>query len=408
MAGAATVPDAPDAPVRSTAGTTSPGPAAERMLRNVYLSCGIGGLVFAALLLPRATDQLQYLRPVYGEALILVGLIAPISLAVLARWAPLRVMRAVAGATVITFAVLHLIFPLCLTDGLHSLDGAPWLQGINALHAVIATVVWQNQWVWLYGVAQAPIVMVTQMASRAESAAAAFQDAIGGTLYALILMGMSLAVVRTAAKVDEAAGRARDEAAAQARAKALEREENRINAIVHDDVMSVLYAAAGPSSTDGLQDRAAEALEEIERLAEDVSPARDYLPEELVAMLRSTALDASHDVRYHAAWEGDERIPSDVAVAISEALGEALRNSLRHAGPAEVVTRRVEVDARPSAVNVTCVDDGEGFDGKRVSTRRLGIRVSIIDRMSALEGGAAGVSSALGEGTSVYLRWKRP
>ncbi|WP_084125257.1 ATP-binding protein [Demequina sp. NBRC 110054] len=387
---------------------TTPGPAAERMLRNIYLSCGIGGLVFAALLLPRAVGQMESLRNVYGITLIVVGLAAPISLAALARWAPIRTMRLVAGATVIVFAVLHVLFPVFLVDGYYSLDGAPWVQGINALHAVIATVVWQNRWVWLYGLAQAPVVMVTQMASRPDSTLLAFQDAIGGTLYALILMGMSLAVVRTAAQVDATAGRARAEAAAQARATAQEREENRINAIVHDDVMSVLYAATAPSPTAGLQDRAAEALDEIQVLADDVSPARDYRPEELVAMLRSTALEHSHDVRFDGSWTGEERIPSDVAVAISEALGESLRNSLRHAGPSEQVTRKVRVEADSDGVDVVCDDDGAGFDDRRVSARRLGIRVSIIDRMCTLDGGGADVSSAPGEGTIVTLTWRRP
>ncbi len=396
------------ADVRAGLNPAAPGPAAERMLRNVYLSCGVGGLVFAILLTPRAIDQLHALVPAYGIALVAVGLYAPVVLAFLARWAPIRVMRIIAGTTVISFAVLHLLFPLCLRGGIHSLDGAPWIQGINALHAVIATVVWQQGWVWLYGFAQAPVVMLTQMAARPDSAELAFQDALGGMLYALILMGMSLAVVRAAAAVDAAAARARDEAAAQARAKAQEREEQRINAIVHDDVMSVLYAAAASTPSDDLKDRAREALDEIEHLAVETTPAREYRPEDLVAMLRSTTLEHSHDVYFEGAWNGESRIPSDVAVSIAEALSEALRNTLRHAGPIDLVTRTVGVHAQPDEVTVTCVDNGAGFDSTRVSTRRLGIRVSIVDRMRALPGGSANVASHPGDGTVVSLHWRQP
>ncbi|MDN4472272.1 ATP-binding protein [Demequina zhanjiangensis] len=398
----------PAALTASEVHTSGPGPAAERMLRNIYLSCGLGGLVFAGLLMPNALSQLEHLRPVYGIATIVVGLLAPISLAVLATWAPITVMRRLAGAIVIVFALLHLTFPLGLVDGLGSLDAAPWLQGINALHAVIATVVWQNRLVWLYGFAQAPVVMFTQMAARPESDMLAFQDAIGGMLYSLILMGTSLAVVRAATAVDEAARDAREQAAAQASATTREREQTRINAIVHDDIMSVLYAAGTPAPPPGVEERASEALGEIDALAADDAGARSYMPEELVAMLRATALEECHDVELHASWSGDEPIGSDVAVSISEALAESLRNSLRHAGPVDEVRRTVDVEASPEVVTVVCEDDGAGFERSSISERRLGIRVSIIERMRGLDGGTAEVSSGVGSGTVVTLIWRRP
>ncbi len=388
--------------------SSGPGPAAERMLRNIYLSCGLGGLVFAGLLMPKALSQLQHLIPAYGIATIVVGLVAPISLAVLATWAPIAVMRRLAGAIVIVFAFLHLTFPLALVDGLGSLHEAPWLQGINALHAVIATVVWQNRLVWLYGFAQAPVVMVTQIAARPDSDMLAFQDAIGGMLYSLILMGTSLAVVRAAAAVDDAARAARAQAADQASVSTREREQTRINAIVHDDIMSVLYAAGAPQPPEGVEDRATEALAEIESLAADDVTARSYSPDELVAMLRAAALDECHDVEFRGVSHGNDPISADVAVSVSEALVESLRNSLRHAGPVDQVRRTVDVDAVPDSLTVVCADDGAGFERSSISERRLGIRVSIIERMRGLAGGGAEVASGVGRGTTVTLTWRRP
>ncbi|WNM24671.1 sensor histidine kinase [Demequina capsici] len=385
-----------------------PGPAAERMLRNVYLSCGLGGLVFAGLLMPVALGQLHELNPIFGLATIAVGLVAPISLALLATWAPIRVMRRLAGTIVIVFALMHVTFPLFLSGGPGTLSGAPWVQGINALHAVIATVVWQSGWVWLYGIAQAPVVYLTQIAAGTSVNPRPFQDAIGGMLYSLILMGVSLAVMRAAHRVDAVAQSARLEASAQASASTREREQTRINAIVHDDIMSVLYAAASPTAPEGLEARATEALAEIEALADDDQSRRAYPPAGLVAMLRATALDVCHDIDLRAEWTGEDPIPSDVASSVSEALAEALRNSIRHAGPIDSVRRTVTVAARPDAVTVVCADDGAGFDRSEISDRRLGIRVSIIERMRSLDGGSADVTSGVGRGTTVTLEWRRP
>jgi len=56
---------------------------------------------------------------------------------------------------------------------------------------------------------------------------------------------------------------------------------------------------------------------------------------------------------------------------------------------------------------VTMRDDGKGFNTRTVQSRRLGIRLSIIERMSMVEGGSGDVASRVGEGTTVTLTWVR-
>jgi signal transduction histidine kinase len=52
-------------------------------------------------------------------------------------------------------------------------------------------------------------------------------------------------------------------------------------------------------------------------------------------------------------------------------------------------------------------DDGCGFDPDAVPTERLGVRVSILERVASV-GGAAVIDTALGEGTVVALHWPVP
>ncbi|WP_084075394.1 sensor histidine kinase [Demequina sp. NBRC 110052] len=384
---------------------TSETPALDRMLRILYLSCGLSGLVFAGLMLPTALSQVDHLQPTYALATIVIGLGAPTLLAPLAPWAPLRLMRIYAGSVVIAFAIMHLAFPWAIVDGLGTLDSPPWLQGINALHAVIAAVVWNSNWVWLYGVMQAPVVAFTQVLSRPVVDERPFVDALGGTLYSLIVMGTSLALIYAAKRVDASARTAREQAAAEASTAAREREESRINAIVHDDVMSVLYAAASSHPPTAVAEQATVALDEIERLAAGDSPDRPLTPGEVLSMLRAAAFETAPEADVRGTSDGDGTIPHEVAFAVVEALSETLRNSMRHAGGGRV-ERTVRLTVTPDLITARASDDGAGFDPATVSERRLGIRVSIVERMRHA-GGDATVDSTPGQGTVVSLVWTR-
>ena len=102
-------------------------------------------------------------------------------------------------------------------------------------------------------------------------------------------------------------------------------------------------------------------------------------------------------------------IPAVVVTALSDALAEALRNSVRHAGlDGADVPRRVEIDAHERGIEVVMRDEGKGFNTRAVASRRLGIRLSILERMSMVPGGSAEVESRPGDGTRVALAWERP
>jgi signal transduction histidine kinase len=79
-------------------------------------------------------------------------------------------------------------------------------------------------------------------------------------------------------------------------------------------------------------------------------------------------------------------------------------NSLQHAGEAGV-TRWVAVrGVARGGIEVVVGDTGSGFAMADIPTERLGVRVSIVERV-ANAGGRAVIQSAPGEGTIISIRW---
>ncbi|MFZ2512110.1 MAG: ATP-binding protein [Gordonia sp. (in: high G+C Gram-positive bacteria)] len=91
--------------------------------------------------------------------------------------------------------------------------------------------------------------------------------------------------------------------------------------------------------------------------------------------------------------------------AVIDATGEAVANSLRHAGAgaSQVVVGQLTTDA----IRVRVADDGVGFNPDRVSGDRMGIEVGIRQRIRSVPGGAVDIDSSPGNGTMVSLEWRR-
>jgi signal transduction histidine kinase len=106
-------------------------------------------------------------------------------------------------------------------------------------------------------------------------------------------------------------------------------------------------------------------------------------------------------VRSHGSGSGS--VPLAAAEAIYSAAVQAMVNSLQHAGPK--ARRWVEV-GYPDAggLEIRIGDDGAGFDPGAVPTERLGVRVSILERVTSA-GGRAEIDTAPGRGTVVTLAW---
>lgn len=385
--------------------------ARHRMQRMLFLATGVGAIVFGGLLATGGGGilaQMSQLAPWYAWGSLTVVILLPASFTALTFLLPIRAMYALAATASIGFVVVEVLWVPAMKDAFLANDAAPWLQGVTALAATITAVRWQSKLVWLYAVAMGPVVAVNQVLSREDSALDAVLAGLGGMLFSLILAGVAMAVVKAADRQDMVAARARTQASLEAARSTRDREQTRINAIVHDDVISVLLTAGRRNPAEGLADQATHALSAIAAITGDDAQRAAYSPEEFTAALRSTVHEVTADVDFAFSIRDTAPIPPAVVAATTEALAEAVRNSARYAQRAdEAVARDVRVDVTDTGVTVRMSDDGKGFSPRAVGPRRLGIRVSILERMQSIPGGTAAVISQPGAGTTVELGWTR-
>jgi len=182
---------------------------------------------------------------------------------------------------------------------------------------------------------------------------------------------------------------------------ALARQEQRaeIAAHLHDSVLQTLAIIQNRAGTGSEIARIARAQERELRdwLFAGTDPFAGDLASELRTMSRE--LELEHAVRIEVVTVGD--VGELESAALAGAAREALVNAARHAG-GDVT---VYAEATPDAVEVFVRDRGDGFDPEAIPAGRLGIRESIVGRMTRAGGTAVVVSSP--DGTEVQLRLPR-
>src|SRR5690606_19953146 len=158
--------------------------ARARLERVFWLAVGIAGVVYGILLYPGKAGiagQSPQLIGWFAIFLVFVAVLMPVLLGIFTWFLPRQLMRALAGGTVIVFLACMALFPYAMLDQHLEDNHVPWFQGIHALHAMIAGVVWQNRTVWLYAIAQGPIIGWAQLMVRPDSGRASLLDAVGST-----------------------------------------------------------------------------------------------------------------------------------------------------------------------------------------------------------------------------------
>jgi signal transduction histidine kinase len=94
------------------------------------------------------------------------------------------------------------------------------------------------------------------------------------------------------------------------------------------------------------------------------------------------------------------RIPEDVALCLYRIAQEALRNVGKHAGAEKVFVR---LTGRGKTIELSIVDQGDGFDLEKVKTSR-GLGLISMEVRARMIGGEFSITSKEGEGTSVLVR----
>jgi len=234
--------------------------------------------------------------------------------------------------------------------------------------------------------------------------------AVLDSLYSILLGGVvtviSTILRSTARSVDRAQRTALERYSHAVRHHATEAERVQVDAIVHDSVLTTLLSAARAYTPEAKELAATMAANAIGHLR-DASRAEPGGASVVSAVTLARRIHASADTMsqpFEVRQSGLSGItvPIAAAEAVHSASVQAMVNSLQHAGRA---TRWITMAGTPDGgIEVEIGDDGAGFAYSEVPTERLGVRVSIVERLAGA-GGRATVDSAPGAGTRISLRW---
>lgn len=232
------------------------------------------------------------------------------------------------------------------------------------------------------------------------------QDATYIFLFGGTVLGLFILVRDSVSKVDEANSVAIQSAMQQAITDAVERERQRIDALIHDRVLNTLLLAANasnPHEQKSVVKLSIEAIESLRKADQEPNPSKEIQPLGLFGALKQAALQLIPGVGVEILSAGSAQIPSEAAEALTEALIQGLDNVARHAKASRVSLTLTS--PTPTSVMIDLVDNGVGFKLLKIPKDRIGVRTSIIKRMESV-GGEASIRSVPGSGTTLRLQWQ--
>lgn len=390
--------------------------AFDRVVRTLVFSVGLGGVLFSLLGLGGMVEQYQYLAEGYSITLMAVYCGLPLLMAAIAFQASPTLLRGLAGAHATSAVILLGLWVPAMGRETTLPDAQmPWLINVITVAACMAAIAlpFLSAWVYLFSLATL-VGFVRYVTYGGGDASVAFQDAVMMVLLSGFMVALLQLSLRAGREQDAAAQLARTAAAENAASETLERQRTRYHAFTHDDVLATLLSASqdGPRPSEITRRSAQRTLEKLDQFRRDL-PVPTYITlAELDAHLRTAAKAANFHLNSSLTADGsvDLDIPVEAADALTEALAEAMRNSNRHGGWADgrPVHREAHASVRDTTVQISVTDDGRGFNPKRVSIDRLGVRLSILQRVNSQPGGQASIRAAKGMGTTVQLRWTAP
>ena len=236
----------------------------------------------------------------------------------------------------------------------------------------------------------------------------ALQESATSFIFSATFVALVIGLRYEASKVDEANQKAAQAAVELARVDAIERERGRVDALVHDSVLTTLLVAANAHNPEQRQAATKLAEEAIDKLREaktaGVDAPKTISVSSLFSALEQAARRAAGDLVVHIEGSSDLSVPSEVAAAISEATIQSVTNSVQHAGT--VSMRELFLKGSQRGFKVVIRDNGRGFRPSRIPKNRLGVRLSVINRVEGV-GGRVFFDTKPGSGTSVILEWNR-
>jgi len=367
------------------------------------------GVVFGVQTITPLMTQLPTVNPVWGiTAVVVLALSLVLSLiASLAR----RLVRSAHALVAVLYLVALQTWPVAVVGNTDTGMTNPWIyylltvataSAAIGLPAPIATTYLLVVPI-MYG-----LIRITPDGGNAEP-----QQAVLDSLYAIILGGAIMLIVtmlrQASAAVDAAQANALVRYAHAVRAHATEVERVQVDSIVHDSVLTTFISAARAYTPEAKALAATMAGNAIGHLREAALVTPDdgsTVPLSAVARRISEAantIGAKFELRTRSI--GSQPMPIMAAEAVYSASVQAMVNSLQHAGSGTEVSRWLSIRGVDIAgIEVEVGDTGAGFAYGDVPKERLGLRVSIVERV-ANAGGCVEIDSEVGEGTVITILW---
>lgn len=370
------------------------------------------GLLFGAQTFPVMLGQVVQLQPVWFwgyNIAILGGLLVSVVAAMLRRF-----VRSVNTWIALSYLIAMASWPLAVLDPDAVAKERPWLWFMCTVATAAAAIAFSTWVAALYLVVAPSVYGVIRLTP--SGGGAHWDLAALDTIYAILLGGAVLMIITllrgAAASVDAAQATALVRYSHAIRQHATEVERVQVDSIVHDSVLTTLISAARAYAPDAMALSATMASNAIGHLKEAAAASPDdesMVAVEQVAERIAEATDTlSAPFAVRVVEIGAGAVSVQVAEALYSASVQAMVNSLQHAGHADGVDRWVRIiGVGADGLEIEIGDTGVGFTIAEVPNERLGLRVSIVERV-ANAGGRADIASRPGDGTVVSILWPDP
>jgi len=236
------------------------------------------------------------------------------------------------------------------------------------------------------------------------------QRLITDFLFTLLTNGTAAVIallLRSAAeRTDAASAESIQSAIKQARLEAQVKVRERLDALVHDRVLTALISASRANTlveAKAAGDLAKSALEKLSEVESSDESGTIYVSD-LFQAISTAGVNLDPQLKSSVTQNTNWQLDKQIANAFTEATIQAVQNSILHAGAnaqRELILKSSERDLK-----IVIKDDGRGFRPSRIPKGRLGIRVSVISRVESV-GGQVHISSEPGKGATIILEWSR-
>jgi hypothetical protein len=370
------------------------------------------GIVYGLQTLPVISEQIHLAEPMWAWVVV-PALYASIMLSFVASIAQRWVLGANALISLV-YLVALITWPFAVLDPAPMGDQRYWLYFLMTIATATAAVAVPT----LYATGYLLLVPTLYGGIRMTPAggSATLLEAALEAGYA-VLVGGAIVIITTllrqaAGAVDTAQSAALSRYSNAVHAHATEVERVQVDSIVHDSVLTTLLTAGRADTAQAKKISATMAGNAIGHLREAalVSPDDGSLVRmsSVQRRISEAALSMSTPFALRTRDVDGQSMPLQAAEAVYSAAVQAMVNSIQHAGHDARVSRWLTIRRlEPVGIEIEVGDTGAGFSFVDLPPERIGLRVSIVERV-ANAGGAVEIDSAVDEGTVIAIRWPAP